>query len=88
MRAREEALELAKTLTTESREQEYGSAFDNFTTISKLWNAAFGWEVRVSDVPLAMDLVKTARLATNPKHYDSWVYKAGYSALGAELVSE
>ena len=31
-----------------------------------------------------MDWVKTARLLNDLSHEDSWVDKAGYSALGAE----
>lgn len=38
------------------------------------------------DVALMMDLMKTARLVSNPSHYDSWVDKAGYAGCGAEVA--
>jgi len=32
-----------------------------------------------------MDWLKTTRLLNDTSHQDSWVDKAGYSALGAEI---
>jgi len=81
-----EVLELAGQMIGSVRASEYGSAQENFARVAALWEAAFGWDVELHQVPLAMDLVKTARLVANPSHYDSWTDKAGYSALGAEVA--
>jgi hypothetical protein len=35
-----------------------------------------------------MDWVKTCRALKSPELEDSWIDKAGYSAIGAELVGE
>ena len=37
-------------------------------------------------VTLMMDWVKTSRLIESIDHVDSWIDKAGYTALGAELT--
>ena len=37
-------------------------------------------------VALMMDWVKTSRLLESIDHVDSWIDKAGYTALGAELT--
>lgn len=81
-----QALEDAERLVLEDRREVYGDAKDNFDMIAALWEAAFGWSVDAGRVALAMDLVKTSRLAVSPNHWDSWVDKAGYSALGAEVT--
>lgn len=70
------------------RANEYGDVKVNFEKIAALWSAAFGWQVAAYQVALAMDLVKTARLTANPRHRDSWVDKAGYAGLGAEVVAD
>ena len=79
-------LDEAKRTVTVHRASEYGDVKVNFEKIAALWSAAFGWDVHPYQVALAMDLVKTARLTANPKHRDSWVDKAGYAGLGAEVV--
>lgn len=83
---REAVLADASRAVVYSRASEYGDVKVNFTRIAALWEAAFGWPVAAFQVALAMDLVKTARLTNNPLHRDSWVDKAGYAALGAEIV--
>jgi hypothetical protein len=35
-----------------------------------------------------MDWVKTSRLIETIDHEDSWIDKAGYTALGAEFIEE
>ena len=87
-RMRQEVLSVADNLINGSREQEYGSVLANFTMIAQLWETAFGWDADPAKVALAMDLVKTARLLTNPQHFDSWTDKAGYAALGAEVACD
>lgn len=85
-RARDRIIADAKTAINGERELEYGDAAENFDRIAALWEVVFGHGVTVEQVALCMDLVKTARLVKNPTHRDSWVDKAGYSALGGELA--
>lgn len=72
------------------RRVEYGDAQENFERIAALWTALDlhigNREYTAAQVALMLDLLKTARLAVNPTHTDSWVDKAGYSALGAEVA--
>lgn len=81
---RETYLDRASEAIT-SRDEEYGKVLRNFENIAALWEPVFGHGVTVEQVALCMDLVKTARLISNPKHRDSWVDKIGYSAIGGEL---
>ena len=67
------------------RERDYGHPADNFERIAAGWAAIFGAPVSAAQVALAMDWVKSARLIATPNHRDSWVDKAGYSALGGEV---
>jgi len=85
-RRRASVLREAERTIVYHRASEYGDAKGNFQKIANLWRDAFGWDVHPYQVALAMDLVKTARLTANPKHHDSWVDKAGYAGLGAEVV--
>jgi hypothetical protein len=43
-------------------------------------------ELTPAHVALMMDWLKTCRLLTTLNHEDSWVDKAGYTALGAEFA--
>lgn len=82
---REQVLETAAALTTRDREDTYGPPKENFEKIAAGWQVIFGCPVEPWQVALAMDWVKSARLTGNPTHTDSWIDKAGYSALGAEV---
>lgn len=73
------------------RAKAYGTAENSFTNIANLWNAYLQAKnisvyLNALDVALMMDLMKTARLATNLLHKDSWIDKAGYSACGGGIV--
>ena len=87
---REFVLDSAKKIVCGQREKDYGSPEDSFHSISLFWSIYLRekYSLMVSldstDVALMMDLMKTARLIKTPKHMDSWVDKAGYSACGAE----
>ena len=83
---RREVLAQADHLISETRAEEYGDAGDVFTRIADLWSAVFAEEFTAADVAVAMILVKLARVADNPRHFDSWVDIAGYAALGAEVA--
>lgn len=86
---RSDILQEAITITEGARQQAYDGPEENFTRIARHWIVFFKnrFDIDVAltpaDVALIMDLMKTARLEFNPKHRDSWVDKAGYSACGA-----
>lgn len=84
---RETVLDVAHDAICETRDDEYGDARECFSRIGRLWTAAFDREFSPTDVALAMDLVKTARILYNEGHLDSWIDKVGYSALGAEIAT-
>jgi len=70
----------------------YGKPEANFNRIAALWNT---WNTvrhagpyTGTDVAIMMDLVKTARLANNPAHSDSWIDKAGYAACGYDIAAK
>ena len=90
---RSDVLQKAENLINGDRAADYGDARENFSRI------AHGWNIIVSEamskqgylteahVALMMDWLKTARLLNSINHADSWVDKAAYSALGAELAN-
>lgn len=82
---RNECLKQAKTIINGARAKSYGSAKDNFIRVAKLWSVILGQEITPTQAILCMDAIKTSRLIENPTHADSWVDKAGYNALGAEI---
>lgn len=88
---REEVLKLAETLINGPRAQDYGDARENFARIAAGWNIIATSAIqnhghlKPEHVALMMDWLKTSRLLHSMEHADSWVDKAAYSALGAEL---
>ena len=66
------------------REDAYGDPVAGFTVVAGLWSAGFGWDVQPFQVPLALDLLKTARIVGNPGHADSYTDKGGYTGLAYE----
>lgn len=85
---RDEILDTAKALISGDRDKDYGDAADNFQRIATGWEVILGADVTPVQVALCMDWVKTARLVQTPGHADSWLDKAGYSALGGEIVGK
>lgn len=85
---RAEILAEAERLISTDRADQYGDAFDTHRRIGRMWGAILGLPlpVQAHEVALCMDAVKTIRAAKNPDYEDSWVDKAGYSALGGEMV--
>jgi hypothetical protein len=89
---RNEILDTAKTLINGDRAKDYGDAYLNHQRIADGWNtiiqAAYETTGYVTPmhVALMMDWVKTSRLLATIDHYDSWIDKAAYSALGAEFA--
>jgi hypothetical protein len=88
MDRREEILYRASELISGDRANDYGSAQKNFSNIATGWSVILGVDVKPHQVALCMDWLKTARLINQPTHEDSWTDKAGYTALGWEIISE
>jgi len=82
---RNDCLEEAKTIINGDRAKDYGDAKENHERIAKMWSVILGQEITPVQIILCMDATKTCRLITSPDHADSWVDKAGYNALGAEI---
>lgn len=85
---REKVLAEAKRCVCGERDQSYGGPEDSFRLIANLWTAYHGAEFTPVDVSIMMGLLKVARLASNPKHMDSWVDLAGYAACGGEIAGK
>lgn len=89
---REQILSKAEKLINGQRARDYGDAYDNHARIAEGWNVivqeamAIPGELTPAHVALMMDWLKTCRLLTTINHEDSWLDKAGYTALGAEFA--
>jgi hypothetical protein len=69
------------------RQDEYGDAHTNFTTIGKIWGALLDIDpIEPYQVALMMDALKTVRLFKNARHEDSWVDKHGYIHHAQEIA--
>lgn len=79
-------LATAAALVSGERQEMYGPPEVNFARIAKLWSVTLGIDVQPWQVCMCLGQVKDARLITSPKHWDSWVDRAGYTALGGELA--
>jgi hypothetical protein len=88
--ARVTLLEEAMHIISHDRNAAYGDPEDNFQNIADYWNRyltqRFGCAIVVTpqDVAMMMNLMKVARLATNPGHRDSLVDIAGYAGCAAD----
>jgi hypothetical protein len=91
---RDEVLHEAKKLINGQRAKDYGDAYLNHNRIAVGWNeivkGAIGSHgyLTAAHVALMMDWVKTSRLIESIDHVDSWLDKAGYTALGAEFTGK
>ena len=89
---RKDVLEEALKLITGDRAESYGDAYENHARIAEGWNVIIRGAMdshgllTPAHVALMMDWVKTSRLIESIDHVDSWIDKAGYTALGAELA--
>ena len=77
-------LDEAKAVVNGDRQNDYGPPEENLERIRRFWEVLFGVDIPLFKVPLAMDLVKTARLIHNPKR-DGYVDKVGYTLLAERL---
>lgn len=88
---RGQILKRAEELVDGDRARDYGDAYENHRRIAAGWDLIAKvaierhGEITPSHVILMMDWVKTARLLQTLDHEDSWVDKAGYTALGGEI---
>ena len=70
------------------RAKDYGDAAESFARVAAGWSLILNTAVEGHHVALCMDWLKTCRLIQSPAHFDSWVDKAGYSALGCEVAGQ
>jgi hypothetical protein len=75
----EQLLEHAADLVTRRR-REYGEPVDLFEHVAQRWSLTLGTRVSPAQVVLCLIDLKLARLARDPKHLDSQVDVAGYTA--------
>lgn len=85
---RGKVLDTAKEYVTKDRAADHGNMEDNFTTIGKYWSVHLGVEVSATDVAVMMNLLKAARIKSNPSHPDNWIDACGYMACGGEIASK
>jgi hypothetical protein len=83
---REQTLSAAAACVLQDRNKTYGGPEDSFKTTAAFWTTFLGVEIKASDVAAMLALLKLARIAANPTHYDSYVDLAGYAACGAEVA--
>jgi hypothetical protein len=88
MVTRDEILDIAKTLISGDRHDDYGNAKDSFESIARLWTAYLNVAVSPMDVGNMMMLLKMSRSLTSPDKSDTWVDICGYSALTGEMMSD
>lgn len=93
---REDLLNKAAEITKGARQEHYGTPEDNFKRIAEYWQTYLrqtqldGEEIYIKphDVAIMMILMKTARLASDCFHDDSWLDIAGYAACGSECAEK
>lgn len=83
---RADILDTAKTYVTKDRASDHGDMENNFLTIARYWSVHLDHEVTATDVAVMMNLLKIARIKSNPNHPDNWIDGAGYMACGGELA--
>jgi hypothetical protein len=79
-----ELLEHAAGLVNRRR-REYGEPVDLFEQVAHRWSLTLGTKVSPAQVVLCLIDLKIARLARDPKHFDSQVDVAGYAAVLREV---
>jgi Domain of unknown function (DUF6378) len=90
-----EMLDLAKEIVTRDRQNDYGTAEENFGTIAEFWSTYLrakyrSWDIELTpaDVAAMMVMMKVSRITTSPRKEDNWVDIAGYAACGAEVTHD
>ena len=95
MVSRTEILNMANTIVSHDRNDNYGPPENNFHTISIFWTAYLrsrllldpADELCSKDVAAMMALMKVSRIASGKEKTDNWVDLAGYAACGGEVES-
>jgi hypothetical protein len=80
----EQLLEHAADIVTRRR-REYGEPVDLFEQVAKRWSLTLGTEISRGKVVLCLIDLKVARLARDPRHFDSQADVAGYAACLREV---
>ena len=80
----EQLLEHAADLVMRRR-REYGEPVDLFGQVAKRWSLTLGIEISPAQVVLCLIDLKVARLARDPRHFDSQADVAGYAACLREV---
>ena len=78
-------LEHAADLVTRRR-REYGEPVDLFEQVAKRWSLTLGTKLSPAQVVLCLIDLKLARLARDPRHFDSQADVAGYAACLREVI--
>ena len=81
----EQLLEHAADLVTRRR-REYGEPVDLFEQVAKRWSLTLGTQISPAQVVLCLIDLKLARLARDPRHFDSQADLAGYAACLGEVT--
>ena len=80
----EQLLEHAADLVTRRR-REYGEPVELFDHVAQRWSLTLGTELSPAQVVLCLIDLKIARLARDPRHFDSQADVAGYAACLREV---
>ena len=67
------------------RRRTYGEPLDLFDRVAVRWSQHLGTRVTASQVALCLCDLKLARLTVDPRHLDSLVDLAGYTAVAREV---
>lgn len=81
-------LKAAHDIVHGDREKTYGDPGKNLRLIAQYWSTHTGITITETDVCIMMQLLKIARLNSNPEHDDSWIDIIGYSALKNRIKNE
>jgi hypothetical protein len=90
--ARSEFLAKVESAVCGARNESYDDAATNFARIATIANIVLGKKLSEPldsvDVALFSLCIKMGRLAFDPRHWDSWLDTAGYSACGAGIIMQ
>jgi hypothetical protein len=83
----EQLLEHAAGVMT-GRRRDYGEPTDLFDRVAVRWSQVLGTRVTPAQVIVCLVDLKVARLAHDPRHFDSITDIAGYAGCLAEVLSD
>jgi hypothetical protein len=66
----------------------YGTPYQNFSRIAKLWSCHLEKDISVYDVGVLFMLAKIARSKEDMHHEDTWIDIAGYAGATAEAIDD